>query len=66
MTQDTAEWGTPDGLNLVAFSGGVASTLTAFLVHSVYEASGAAVFGSSACTLSGQRERALQLADCLG
>lgn len=65
--QDAAEWGAPEGLNLVAFGGGVASTLTAFLVHSVFEGNNAVVFGcSSSSSSAAQRERAQQLAECLG
>ena len=64
--QDASQWGTEDGINLVAFGGGVASTLAAFLVHSVFEARSVAVFGVSRHTTEGQLQRARTLAECLG
>ena len=66
LRQDTAQWGTEDGINLVAFGGGVASTLAAFLVHSVFEARSVAVFGVGRRTTDGQLQRARTLAECLG
>lgn len=35
--QTTLETGSEDGMNLVMTGGGVAATLVAFLVHSVFE-----------------------------
>ncbi len=64
--QDTAQWGTEEGINLVAFGGGVASTLAAFLVHSVFEARCVGVFGVGQRTTEGQLQRARTLAECLG
>ena len=64
--QDTAQWGTEEGINLVAFGGGVASTLAAFLVHSVFEARCVGVFGVSRRTTEGQLHRTRTLAECLG
>ena len=66
LVQDTAQWGSEDGINLVAFGGGVASTVAAFLVHSVFEARSVAVFGVSRRTTEGQLQRARTLAECLG
>lgn len=37
ILQATLEAGSEDGMNLVAFGGGMAATLAAFLVHSVFE-----------------------------
>ena len=50
----------------MAFGGGVASTLAAFLVHSVFEARSVGVFGVSRRTTEGQLQRARTLAECLG
>ncbi len=66
VQQDTAQWGTEEGINLVAFGGGVASTLAAFLVHSVFEDRCAGVFGVGRRTTEGQLQRARTLAECLG
>lgn len=43
-SQNTLQTGTKEGLNVVAFGGGAASTLAAYLAHAVFEGKSVAVF----------------------
>lgn len=44
LQRNTSQTGTKGGLNVVAFGGGVASTLAAYLAHAVFESESVAVF----------------------
>lgn len=44
LQRNTLQTGTKDGLNVVAFGGGAASTLAAYLAHAVFEGKSVAVF----------------------
>lgn len=63
---DTRELGTPTGLNLIAFSGGVDSSLVAALVHRVFPGRATAVIGVSASLPDEQLQLARQVAEHIG
>lgn len=66
LQAETAALGTQTGLNVVAFSGGVDSSLASYLVHSVFEDNSVAAIGCSAALAVEQRAQAQQIADYIG
>lgn len=58
--------GTPSGLNLIAFSGGVDSSLVAALVHRAFPGRATAVIGVSASLPDEQLQLARQVAEHIG
>lgn len=58
--------GSQHGINVVAFSGGVDSSLTAWLVHSTFEDRALAALGTSASVSTEQRHAAQLIAEYIG
>lgn len=66
LVDSVAKAGIPEGLNLVAFSGGVDSSLTAFLVHEAFGERAQAAIGLSAALPEDQLALARRVAKGIG